>query len=189
MVSMEAWPTSSSLRSMEQGRLRTRVHPEAIIRPRSAHAQVYGLGAKRAAVHGNAITDDSGSEEERLQWYMQWISMEPAGGVMNRLWCGRSSDSDGWSLHIARPEQHAGPRHSTAPIGVWRETPAGRDWTGSTAETQGGPGRAGPRSKMYRWMGGHATACQQTTVTELFRHGSYSPIKGLSRIKRVTISG
>ena len=69
------------------------------------------------------------------------------------------------------------------------ERPAGRDWTGSTAETQGGPGRAGPRSKMYRWMGGHATACQQTTATEHFRNGSYSPIKGLSRIKRGAISG
>ena len=84
---------------------------------------------------GLADIFQSSEHGAKLQLYMQWTSMEPAGGVMNRLWCGRSSDSDGWSLHIARPEQHAGPRHSTAPIGVWRETPAGRDWTGSTAET------------------------------------------------------
>ena len=51
-------------------RLRTRVHTEASVRPHNAHARVYELGAKRAAVRGYSITDDSGSEEERLQWYM-----------------------------------------------------------------------------------------------------------------------
>ena len=86
-----------------------------------------------------------------VQRYMQWTSKEPAGGVMNRLRCGRISDSDGRSLPIAGPGQHAGPRHSTAPNGVRRGTPAGRGWTGSKAETHGGPGpRAGRRSKMYR---------------------------------------
>jgi len=41
--------------------------------------------------------------------------------------------------------------NSTAPNGVRRGAPAGRGWTGSKAETQGGPGRAGRRSKMYGW--------------------------------------
>ena len=62
---MEAWPTSTSLWSMEQGRLGTYVHPAVTIRPRSAHARVFGLGAERAAARGYIIPDDSGSEEER----------------------------------------------------------------------------------------------------------------------------
>ena len=90
---------------------------------------------------------------------------------MNRLRCGRSSDSDDRSLHIAGPGQHAGPRHSTAPDGARRGTPAGRGWTGSKAETRGGPGRAGQRPKMYRWKL-VTLQCQQTTVTELFRNDS-----------------
>jgi hypothetical protein len=91
---------------------------------RSAHARVFGLGAERAAARGCIILDDSGSEENRaaggpgpeppilsgrgapigmaelqgymVQGYMPWTSMEPgpSGGVMNRLRCGRSSDSD-----------------------------------------------------------------------------------------------
>ena len=66
MVCMEAWPTSTSLRSMEQGRLATYVYPAAVsIRPRSAQARVLGLGAERAAARGYVIPDDSGSEEER----------------------------------------------------------------------------------------------------------------------------
>ena len=69
------------------------------------------------------------------------------------------------------PGQDAGPRHSTAPNGVGRGTLAGRGWTGSKAETRGGPGRAGPRSKMYRWRL-VTFECQQTTVTELFRNDS-----------------
>ena len=34
-----------------------------------------------------------------VQGYVQWTSREPADGVMNRLRCGWSSDSDGRSLH------------------------------------------------------------------------------------------
>ena len=60
---------------------------------------------------------------------------------MNRLRCGRSSDSDGGSLHTAGPGQRAGPRHSTAPDGARKGTRAGRGWTGLKAETRGGPGR------------------------------------------------
>ncbi len=49
-------------------------------------------------------------------------------GVVNpgRKRGGRSSDSDGRSLHIAGPGQQTGPRHSTAPDGVERRTPAWR---------------------------------------------------------------
>ena len=65
MVSMAVCPTSTSLRCMEQGRLRTCVHPAVTIRPRSAHARVFGLGAGRAAARGCIIPDDSGSEEEK----------------------------------------------------------------------------------------------------------------------------
>ena len=44
----------------------------------------------------------------------RWTSRELAGGVMSRLWCGRSSDSDAQDLLYAGPVQHAGPHHSTA---------------------------------------------------------------------------
>jgi hypothetical protein len=37
-----------------------------------------------------------------VQGYIQWTWREPAGGVMNRLRCGRSSDSDGRSLNLDR---------------------------------------------------------------------------------------
>ena len=74
-------------------------------------------------------------------------------------------------VYMAGPGQDAGPRHSTAPNGVGRGTLAGRGWTGSKAETRGGPGRTGPRSKMYRWRL-VTFECQQTTVTELFRNDS-----------------
>jgi hypothetical protein len=56
---------------------------------------------------------------------------------------------------------------SHEPTAVLPELRRQRDWTGSEAETSGGPGRAGPRSKMYRW-----SECQQATVTELFRNDS-----------------
>ncbi len=50
-----------------------------------------------------ASSDGRGALTHRMvaavQGYLQWISREPAGGVMNRLRCGRSSDSDGRSLH------------------------------------------------------------------------------------------
>ena len=39
----------------------------------------------------------------------------PAGGVMSRLRCGRSSDSDGRDLRFAGLVQPARPHHSTAP--------------------------------------------------------------------------
>ena len=110
-----------------------------------------------------------------VHWYMLWTSMEPAGGVMNRLRRGRSSDSDsrssdsdGRSLRIAGPEHHAGPRRSTAPRGVRRESPPGHGWTGLRAEAYGGPGRAGLPSKMYRWRL-VTQLCQQPTVTAIFR--------------------
>ena len=60
-------------------------------------------------------------------------------------------------------------RRSHEPTAVRPEL--GLGWTGSKAETRSGPGRAGPRSKMYRWRL-VTFECQQTTVTELFRNDS-----------------
>ena len=94
-----------------------------------------------------------------VHWYMRWTSMEPAGGVMNRLRRGRSSDSDGRSLRIAGPEHNAGPRRSTTPRGVRRESPPGHGWTGLRAKAYGGPGRDIPLEQL----------CQQPTVTVFFQ--------------------
>ena len=77
---------------------------------------------------------------------------------VNRLRRGRSSDSDGRSLRIAGPEHHAGPR----------EMPAGHGWNRLRAEAHGGQGRAGQRSKMYRWRL-VTQLCQQPTETVFFR--------------------
>ena len=67
----------------------------------------------------------------------------PAGGVMSRLRCGQSSDSDGQGL--GRPWAAS----FDCPNGARREMPAGCCWIGLQAEIHGGPGRAGPRTKMY----------------------------------------
>ena len=78
--------------------------------------------------------------------------------------------------------------NSTAPNGVRRGAPAGRGWTGSKAETQGGPGRAGRRSKMYGWK--LVTVCANR---QLYRNYSAtirdSPFRGLSRIECTEFSG
>ncbi len=66
----------------------------------------------------------------------------------------------------ARTQLHAaGPHQSTALDGAGREARAGRGWTGLRAKTRGGPGRAGPLSKMYCWV----SAAPHPTVTELSR--------------------
>ncbi len=117
--------------------------------------------------HG-ALTHRDG----RGTWKHAMDIEEPAGGIMNRLRCCRSSDSDGRGLHTAGPGQPAGPRHVTAPNGARRGTRAGRGWTRLKAETCGGPGRAaqaGPQSKMYSWV----SVTSHPTVTELSR---FSPL-------------
>ena len=116
---MEAWPTSTSLWSMEQGRL-------GLCRARRRYDRSTTGGRTRRGPR-SINADDSGSEEERaaggagpgaadpertriigmaeVHGYIQWTSREPVGGVMNRLRCGRSSDSDGGSLHTDGPGQ------------------------------------------------------------------------------------
>ena len=74
----------------------------------------------------------------------------PAGGVMSRLRCGRSSDSDGRDLRFAGPVQPAQAASLDCSRGARREMPDKRGWIGLKAENHGGPGRAGPRAKMYR---------------------------------------
>ena len=74
----------------------------------------------------------------------------PAGGVMSRLRCGRSSDSDGRDLRFAGPVQPAQAASLDCSRGARREMPDKRGWIGLKAENHGGPGRAGPQAKMYR---------------------------------------
>ena len=69
----------------------------------------------------------------------QWTSRPRASGAYSRseptvVLAG--SDSADWSLHTAGPEQHAGPRHSTAPMERGEGRRPGAVWTGSKAETE-----------------------------------------------------
>ena len=86
--------------------------PRTDVRP--AHATAEGGPGPEPLILSRVLTQWM----VEVQWNMQWTSLEPTGGVMNRLRCCRSSDSDGRSLQIAGPGQHAGLRHSTAPRGV-----------------------------------------------------------------------
>jgi hypothetical protein len=86
--------------------------------------------------------------------------MEPAGGVMNRLRCGRSSDSDGRSLHIAGLGQPAGRRQLDC--SEWsKERGAGRarlDWVEGGDSRRTGPSRT--KIQDVRLEVGHAvTVC------------------------------
>lgn len=111
-----------------------------------------------------------------------WPWREPAGRGMDRLRCGRRSDSDGRSLRTAGPGlgqvEHAGPRHSNAPRGGRRAPPAGHGWAGSRVETDGGTGRAGRRceTRTCRWRL-VARLCRQTRATEPFRNDSLAKIE------------
>ena len=84
----------------------------------------------------------------------------------------------GWpqSLHIAGLEQRSVPRHSTTLNGVRRGSPGGCSWAGSIARTHGrtGPGDD-PRftSAVGSWSRNRGP---QTTVTELFRNITFSPL-------------
>ena len=78
------------------------------------------------------------------------IEPEGARGVMNRLRCGRSSDFE-W-LESAHRWTGTTCRAASLDCSGWSEEKARAEcgWTGLKAETRSGPGRAGPRSKMYR---------------------------------------
>ena len=172
---MEAWPTSTSLRSMEQGRLGTYVHPAVTIRPRSAHARVFGLGAERAAARGYIIPDDSGSEEERAAG---GPGPEPpilSGRGARAHWDGGGTTIHAMDIEGARRRSHE-PTAVRTDLGLgWPEST--HRWTGTTCRAasldcsewseerdagrarldrvEGGDSRrtgprAGRRSKMYR---------------------------------------
>ena len=130
MVSMAVCPTSTSLRCMEQGRLGTYVHPAVTIRPRSAHARVFGLGAGRAAARGCIIPDDSGSEEEQA-----------AGGpgLEPPILSGRGAPTrkDGGGTRIHAMDIDGARRRSHEPTAVRPELGLGwpestHRWTGTT---------------------------------------------------------
>jgi hypothetical protein len=61
---MEAWPTYQSLEHGARPNQGLRP-PGRDIRPRSAQARDFRLGAERAAARGYIVPDDSESEEER----------------------------------------------------------------------------------------------------------------------------
>ncbi len=57
-----------------------------------------GAGCGRTG-SGAAVPERALIGMAAVQGYMQWTWREPAGGAVNRLRCGWSSDSDGRSLH------------------------------------------------------------------------------------------
>jgi hypothetical protein len=126
---MVAWPTSTSLRSMEQGRLGTYVHPAVTIRPRSTQARVFGLGAERAA-DGYVIPDDSGSEEGRAAG---GPGPEPpilSGPGALTLWDGRGTKIHTMDIEGARSRSHE-PTAVRPELGLgWPES--AHCWTGKT---------------------------------------------------------
>jgi hypothetical protein len=85
---------------------------------------------------------------------------------------GRSSDSDGRSLHIAGSGQPAGPRHSTALNGVGSRTPA---WAQLNRVEGGDSRRTGPSRTMIQDVQlevGHLYANRQ----QYFATIRYSPL-------------
>jgi hypothetical protein len=157
-------------------RVKARVYDSGPDTPRPAEHDLGSEEERAAGGAGPGVADPGRARSligmAEVHGYTQWTSRESAGGVMNRLRCGRSSDSDGWRLHTAGPGQLAGPPHSTAPDGARRGTRAGRGWAGLKAETCGGPGRAGPRSKMYRWV----SVTSHLTGTELLRSQRFATL-------------
>jgi hypothetical protein len=68
---------------------------------------------------------------------------------LSRPRCGRNTTSDGRDLRWTGTTCRAA--SLDCPDGARREMPVGRAWNGLKAETHGGPGRAGPRTKLCRW--------------------------------------
>jgi hypothetical protein len=89
---------------------------------RGAERAAGGPGAEPLMVRGHRRIATSGGMAE-VQLYMQSTRMEPAVGVMNRLRCGRISDSDGHcgvciGLDLDKGARPEGPvfRHRTQPL-------------------------------------------------------------------------
>ena len=100
------------------------------IRPRSAHARVFGLGAGRAAARGCIIPDDSGSEEERAAG---GPGLEPP--ILS--WRGAPTRSDGGGTRIHAMDIDGALRRSHEPTAVRPELGLGwpestHRWTGTT---------------------------------------------------------
>ena len=98
---------------MEQGRPGTYVQPAVTIRPRSAHARVFGLGAERAAPHGYSIPDDSRSKEDRA---------EGGPGPEPPILSGRGAfthwDGGGTTIHAMDIDSEGARRRSHEPTAV-----------------------------------------------------------------------
>ena len=173
MVSMEAWPTSTS---MEQGRLLTYVQPAAVsIRPRSAQARVLGLGASapRPADMSSRTTQGArrnGPREDRARSRRSW-----GGRGALTHWDGGGTTIHAMDIEGARRRSHE-PTAVRTDLGLgWPEST--HRWTGTTCRAasldcsewseerdagrarldrvEGGDSRrtgprAGRRSKMYR---------------------------------------
>jgi hypothetical protein len=109
---MEAWPTSTSLRSMEQGRLRTYVHPAVGILSHSAQARVFGrprirhpgrLGEPGGPGSRGTWPGAAGPERARSAHSLGWRGYNNTCNGHRRspqaescrLLCSRSLDSDG----------------------------------------------------------------------------------------------
>jgi hypothetical protein len=76
-------------------------------------------------------------------------SRGPQAESVSRQRCGRNTTSDGRDLRWTGTTCRAS--SLDCPDGARREMPVGRGWNGLKAETHGGPGRAGPRTKLCRW--------------------------------------
>ncbi len=88
-----------SLRTRSRTRRRPRMHHPGRLGGEEDRA-AGGPGINDPKRARNADWDGGGTRihgTSLLQGYTQWTSMEPSGGVMNRLRCGQRSDSDGRS--------------------------------------------------------------------------------------------
>ncbi len=99
----------------------------------------------------------SGPPEDRARgdqgiigWTRSAHSSDDGGSrvIIRWAWSAHSSDGGG-GTRIHTMDIEGARRRSHEPTAVRPEL--GLGWTGSKAETRSGPGRAGPRSKMYRW--------------------------------------
>ena len=117
-------------------------------------------------------------------------ALQLAGGIMSRLRCGRSSDSDGRDLFYAGPVKHARQHHSTALME--QERGAGQGAVGPVDQVDGGGSRlTGPtrsRSQDVPLEVGSRYGGRPTRLTELFRVDSVLSLhKGSSEFDVTTL--
>ena len=109
-------PSAARARMSRRGRLGRR---GAAGRRRTGPAEIKASSDGRGALtHGMMAA---------VQGYIQWTSREPAGGVMNRLRCGRSSDSVGPGRRRRLAADRAEPAHDPrCTVGGWSRFSANR---------------------------------------------------------------